>query len=102
MHEPDIDGLGRTVRCSQLGQEREHISGATLQSPSQTLELDELGRQIRCQSVDDHLQELLALSTIYGSVGGHDVLIDSPGDFDFGETRVGEEAGDPLLLFGRE
>ena len=102
MFKPAVDRFSRTIGRSRSGEERQHIGSSALQSPSQPFELDQLCRQIRRQCVDDRSQELLALVAVGGSVGVDYVLVNSPGDFDFGETRIGEQACDPLLLLGRE
>ena len=100
--EPTIDRFGWPIRRPWPGEEGQHVSCASLQCSPQPPQLNQPSRQTRRQNIDDSLQELLAFATVLGPVSSHDVLIDGPGDFDFGEVRISKETGDSLLLSPRE
>ncbi len=100
--EPTIDRFGGPIRRSWPREERQHIRCASLQRSPQPPQLRQPSRQSCRQDIDDSLQEPLAFTAVLGPVSSHDVLVERPGDFDFGEVRISEETGDPFLLSSRE
>lgn len=97
-----VDRFSRTIGRVRSGEEREHINNSTPQTPSQPIALDQSCPLIHRLCVVDRSQKLVALVAVGGSVGVHNVLVNSPGDFYFGEAGIGERARDSLLLLGRE
>lgn len=80
-----VDRFSRTIGRVRSGEEREHINNSTPQTPSQPIALDQSCPLIHRLCVVDRSQKLVALVAVGGSVGVHNVLVNSPGDFYFGD-----------------
>ena len=81
----------------------QHICGAAVQGGAELAELGERGRDAAGDGVDDLVEGAPAGIGVGVAVGGDDVLVDPPRDFDGGMVlHVEQGLGSALLLVGEQ
>ena len=90
--ESAVDGLTRAVRGPRVVEVGQDVGGPFLQGVAQGGHFGQCGGDFGGDRVDQMSHDRPTLGTVFGAVGGHDLLVDGPGHLDRGVGVIGEHS----------